>query len=477
VIGYEYSDKGELVSISIDGTPFIKNIKTNDNGLLSYEYADGSKHTREYDTNGRVTKLNYPNYTEEINYNVVSNITAITADSIKRIFDYDNLDRLTSYEQNAIDFQNFVYDANGNRLNQNQENNSTSIFTYAQNSNILNSMVESNTTESKTINYEYDATGNIIKDDKHTYTYDSRNRLTAIDSNVTYQYNYDNKRVSKTVNGVKTYFIYNGHILVEEYKLNLSDDSRQEYVYLNSTPIATMTATEMGRVYADHLDTSRRVAINDSDAQIVWKWESKPFGESKAIGEITFNLRFPGQYFDAETGTHYNINRDYNPVTGRYIQSDPIGFDGGVNGFGYVGGNSLKNIDTDGLVDINYLPYQWLFSSLYQTAKRFNSSWFTVAAHGHDYGAMDYANQYEVTEEGLTKIAKKAKISGKPGIWLLVCYGGIGEKRYKYNGKLVSLPEYLRKKSGKHVKATSGYVVLGGYVTVPYPVNGWKIWR
>jgi len=221
-------------------------------------------------------------YNSLLLYNVVSNITAITADSIKRIFDYDNLDRLTSYEQNATDFQNFVYDANGNRLNQNQENNSTSIFTYALNSNILNSMVESNTTESKTINYEYDATGNIIKDDKHTYTYDSRNRLTAIDSNVTYQYNYDNKRVSKTVNGVKTYFIYNGHMLVGEYKLNLSDDSRQEYVYLNSTPIATMSANEMGRVYADHLDTSRRVATNDSDAQIVWKWESKPFGESKA---------------------------------------------------------------------------------------------------------------------------------------------------------------------------------------------------
>ena len=66
VIGYEYDDKGELVSISIDGVPFIKNIKTNDNGLLSYEYNDGSKHTRTYDTNGRVTKLSYPNYTEEV---------------------------------------------------------------------------------------------------------------------------------------------------------------------------------------------------------------------------------------------------------------------------------------------------------------------------------------------------------------------------------------------------------------------------
>jgi RHS repeat-associated protein len=335
------------MSMSIDGVPFISNIKTNDNGLLSYEYADGSKHTRTYDSNGRVTQLNYPNYTEKVNYNVVSNITAITADSIKRIFDYDNLDRLTSYRHNANDFQNFTYDGNGNRLNQSQENNTSKLFTYAENSNTLNSMVETNSTSTKEIVYEYDQTGNIVKDDKHYYSYDSRNRLVAIDGNVTYQYNYDNRRVSKTVNDKTTYFIYDGHKLVGEYSLNINDDSRKEYVYLNSTPIATSTAKESYRVYADHLDTSRRV--EDSEGNIVWKWESKPFGEDEATGSLEFNLRFPGQYFDAETSTHYNINRDYNPVTGRYIQSDPIGFDGGVNGFGYVGGMPISAIDLEGL--------------------------------------------------------------------------------------------------------------------------------
>jgi RHS repeat-associated protein len=350
VIGYSYDSKGELVSMSIDGVPFISNIETNDNGLQGYEYADGTKHTREYDSNGRVTQFNYPNYTEEVNYNVVSNIINIKSDAINRAFGYDNLDRLTSYEQNATDFQNFVYDGNGNRLNQDQENNETKVFTYAQNSNILNSIAESNSTDTTNISYEYDATGNIIKDDKHVYTYDSRNRLTAIDSNVTYQYNYDNKRVSKTVNGVKTYFVYDGHMLIGEYQLNLSDDSRQEYVYLNSTPIATLNPQENYRIYADHLDTSRRVASNNEESNIVWKWESKPFGETEASGEITFNLRFPGQYFDSETKTHYNINRDYNPVTGRYIQSDPIGFDGGVNGFGYVEGNPLIGFDLLGLL-------------------------------------------------------------------------------------------------------------------------------
>jgi len=82
----------------------------------------------------------------------------------------------------------------------------------------------------------------------------------------------------------------------------------------------------------------------------VWSWESKAFGDDEAVGSVKFNLRFAGQYFDSETKTHYNINRDYDPKTGRYVQSDPIGFDGGVNSYGYVSGNPMVAVDEMGLV-------------------------------------------------------------------------------------------------------------------------------
>lgn len=79
-----------------------------------------------------------------------------------------------------------------------------------------------------------------------------------------------------------------------------------------------------------------------------------PFGETEVLSaSVDMPLRFPGQYFDEETGLHYNYFRDYDPSTGRYIQSDPIGLAGGLNTYGYVGANPLTGVDPLGLYDTN----------------------------------------------------------------------------------------------------------------------------
>lgn len=64
---------------------------------------------------------------------------------------------------------------------------------------------------------------------------------------------------------------------------------------------------------------------------------------------VAYNLRFPGQYYDSETGLSYNYFRDYDPSIGRYIESDPIGLQGGLNTYAYVNGSPLIDIDPQGL--------------------------------------------------------------------------------------------------------------------------------
>jgi RHS repeat-associated protein len=144
------------------------------------------------------------------------------------------------------------------------------------------------------------------------------------------------------VNGVTTLFAYDaeGH-LVGEYDGN--GQPLQEIVWFGELPIAILkpaalpdTGIDLFYLHADHLGTPRKVS-RPSDNQVLWAWESEPFGHSQPNqnpsnqGEFVFSLRFPGQYFDAETGLHYNYFRDYDPRTGRYIQSDPIGLTGGIN--------------------------------------------------------------------------------------------------------------------------------------------------
>ena len=112
-------------------------------------------------------------------------------------------------------------------------------------------------------------------------------------------------------------------------------------------------------LHADHLNTPRMVT--DAANQVVWRHlpTTEPFGSSAPEEDpdndgnpFTLNLRFPGQYFDRETNLHYNYFRDYDPGTGRYVQSDPIGLRGGINTYTYVEGNPISRIDPKGMAAI-----------------------------------------------------------------------------------------------------------------------------
>ena len=150
------------------------------------------------------------------------------------------------------------------------------------------------------------------------------------------------------------------------------------YIYLPTVsgpmPVAAIYGTKHYAIQSDHLNTPRRLI--QSDGQVAWQWSYSAFGDEQptvaknrfantnlnqsfgttTVPAVTFNLRYPGQYFDAETGLHYNYHRSYSATTGRYTQSDPIGLDGGWNRFVYTDADSVNFFDEDGLAKNDAKP-------------------------------------------------------------------------------------------------------------------------
>jgi len=107
-------------------------------------------------------------------------------------------------------------------------------------------------------------------------------------------------------------------------------------------------------VHADHLGTPQ--IMTDQTASLAWDRVPAPFGQTAALSGTAANpQRFPGQLYDPKTGFHYNYFRDYDPTTGRYIQSDPIGLGGGLNTYAYVKGNPIRLADPIGQSPIDSL--------------------------------------------------------------------------------------------------------------------------
>jgi RHS repeat-associated protein len=164
-----------------------------------------------------------------------------------------------------------------------------------------------------------------------------------------YVYNALNQRVKKTVQGqTTTVFHYDlqGKLIAET---DATGTTLVEYFYLGDQLLAMIRPTEALYYYHnDHLGTPQ--ILTNYSGTVSWKATYTPFGEAVTSVETVENpFRFPGQYYDQETGIHYNWNRYYDPKTGRYLTPDPIGLEGGINLFPYVANSPLNAADPSGL--------------------------------------------------------------------------------------------------------------------------------
>ena len=289
-----------------------------------------------------------------LNYDSTNNIIGWTDSnrSGQSTFGYDRIDRLTRSNTPQAN-QQFVYDANGNRT--------VRLGTDVPAPINLNYRAGSN----RLLGFNLDRNGNLILDGQDTYQYDARNRMISSNTgNTRYTYNAMSQRVSKEGSihsGFHTFYFYawSNDRIIGEYEENVSYST--ETVYLNDIPVAVLKGGQSYRIFADQIDTPR--VITTLTNKIIWRWDSRPFGEDRPNDDVdgdrqrfNYDLRFPGQYYDFETGTHYNYHRDYDPKTGRYLQSDPIGIDGGVGTYTYVTNSPLLASDPNAL-DAVYLQF------------------------------------------------------------------------------------------------------------------------
>ncbi|WP_197493213.1 RHS repeat domain-containing protein [Woeseia oceani] len=352
VLSYGYTGH-QVTSISANGQVVLSGVTYDPFGPpTGWTWNDLTVSTRDFDLRGLQTSHTLASDTRTLLYDAVGQVTDIDDSRHDMAFDYDVLGRLTNFTSTPIPggavlpaSQVYSYDKNANRLSLNEAG-VISNQTYASTSNRLLSR-----SGPAPRTYSYDAAGNIIGDGVHTYSYDDRGRLTGVDMGLaTYQHNGLGQRVRKDTGSV-TLFVYDdAGQLIGEY--DAFGNPLQETVWFEGAPVALLTGSDVYYVHTDHLGTPR--AITDAGT-VIWRWESEPFGTAPAdedpdgdLVNFTFNGRFPGQYFDAETGLHYNYFRTYDPSTGRYLESDPIGLGGGLNTYGYVNQNPLRYTDPTG---------------------------------------------------------------------------------------------------------------------------------
>ncbi|HCR1586082.1 TPA: RHS repeat protein, partial [Pseudomonas aeruginosa] len=365
-IGYPRNAGGQVASVTLavgDKAPstLVGQIAYLPFGpLLRLTWGNGITLSREYDQDYQLLRQKVgpwqSDYQHDANGNIQQHRHSLwgTLD-----YQYDPLDRLTE-ERGVQGGRSYAYDAVGNRTQRSDNpasggTASSQDYQYSPDSNRLTAIGAQAVTS--------DAAGNLTQDRAaRKLAYDAQGRLQSVSRDgqqvAEYRYNALGQRIVKLTPESITTYLYgpDGQLLGEaEHDGSGRKLRAQYYLWLDSLPLATIDADydAQGKVgnptllylHGDHLDTPR--LATDASGQIAWQWQSDAFGRGEALsqGSTQVNLRFPGQYYDAESGLHYNYFRDYDPETGRYVESDPIGLAGGLNTYVYVEGNPLAYVD------------------------------------------------------------------------------------------------------------------------------------
>ncbi len=274
-----------------------------------------------------------------------------------------NLDQGTTGARREIESFDYVYDGVGNRRNVIQELISSGSLNIGYEVNEVNEYIKVGEEDRA-----HSSNGNLIDDGTNRYTYDYKNRLIEVADKVSgssiasYLYHTDNRRSAKFAAGIETHFFYDGWQVCEEQ--NSDGVTLVTYVYAPNYLDAPMqierTAANplgTGEVYLHQNARYDVVAVTDESGAVAETRYFDDFG--RAYGEdklptVSSSVGNPygyqGRRLDEETGFYYYRNRYYDPVSGRFLQRDPVWDSGNVgNQYTYVGNSPINGLDPLGL--------------------------------------------------------------------------------------------------------------------------------
>jgi RHS repeat-associated protein len=346
-----------------------------DSRLVNVVDWDGGEHTIEHAANdgGYVTRS--PNGTSTFT-RVDAGGSAVAIDVVSQwaslfslAYGYDGEGRVATMRDRAFGDRNYSYDAEGQLLSaEGEKGQRGERFAYDRNGNPTqfggalvrvddaNQMVAAGDEE-----LQYDARGNLIRRSGSRgtwqHTYDGRNLMVSSTApsgeRTLYAYDGFGRRIRKRTGDRETRFFWVCEQLTGEVTVDRKTgaSTRQDYLYLpgSYTPIATRIDGTVYSYHVDHAGTPR--AMTGPDGSLVWLASYSAFGNATVtLAKVRNPLRFAGQYFDEETGLHYNRFRYYSPALGRYMSRDPYGFLTGTNFYTYAGNNPINRTDPLGLI-------------------------------------------------------------------------------------------------------------------------------
>jgi RHS repeat-associated protein len=341
--------------------------------IAAYEYDAAGRNTKRtfqngtvtnltFDVNSQVTELNHnPARFVDLGYSYDKEGNPATAQFRHRSshteqYSYDNTYQLTGYNKGGAPAGAFLYDGVGNRTTATLPGGTASYS--VNNMNAYSSIVYGST-----VTPVYDNNGNLTGNGGANYTYDRENRITAVNGGTTARYSYDalGRRIRKIAGSDTTKYYFSGMQVVEER--NGRDSFKATYVWGWWIDDAVFMQRD-GQRYFYHTNTlGSVVSVTNAAGAVVERYDYDAFGKAtvydgnfalltggSAIGNPYL---YTGREYDKESGLYYYRARYYDPVHGRFLQQDPIGYGDGMGVYTYVGNKALRMIDPFGTEGTN----------------------------------------------------------------------------------------------------------------------------